>query len=184
MTSYCQYLRAHPEDDLNRRYHDTEYGFPLDSDSALLERLVLEINQAGLSWTLILKRKDNFHRSYHGFDVDALAAFDEGDVRRLLSDAGVIRNRLKIRAAIENARRIQSLRPEFGSFQGWLDFHAPRPLEMWVALFKTTFVFTGAEIVREFLVSTGYLSGAHDPDCPVGLKVAKLNPPWMNGRDQ
>ncbi len=179
MTSYCAYLRAHPEDELNRRYHDEEYGFPLRSDAALLERLVLEINQAGLSWSLILKRKDEFHRAYDGFEIDTLAAYGEAEVARLLADAGIIRNRLKVRAAVENARRIQALRPEFGSFRGWLDAHHPLPLEEWAKLFKKTFVFTGGEIVREFLVSSGYLAGAHDPDCPVYREIARLSPPWM-----
>ena len=77
MTSYCAYLRDHPEDTLNKLYHDTEYGFPLGEDAALLERFALEINQAGLSWTLMLKRKDNFHRSFGGFVVDTVAAYGE-----------------------------------------------------------------------------------------------------------
>jgi DNA-3-methyladenine glycosylase I len=179
MTSYCAYLRAHPEDGLNRRYHDHEYGFPLADDAALLGRLALEINQAGLSWTLMLKRKENFQRAFDGFDVDAVAAYGETDVARLLADAGIIRNRLKVKAVIENARRIRQLRPEYGSFQGWLDSHHPLPREEWVKLFKKTFVFTGGEIVKEFLLSTGYLPGAHDPDCPVYTRIARKGPAWM-----
>jgi DNA-3-methyladenine glycosylase I len=179
MTSYCEYLRDHPEDTLNKRYHDEEYGFPLGEEAALLERLALEINQAGLSWTLMLKRKDNFHRAYEGFDVDKVAAYGEQQVARLLADAGIIRNRLKVRAVIENARRIQALREEFGSFKGWLDAHQPQPLEEWTKLFKKTFVFTGGEIVKEFLRSTGYLPDAHDPDCPIYQQIARLNPAWM-----
>jgi DNA-3-methyladenine glycosylase I len=181
MTSYCEYLRQHPEDSLNKSYHDNEYGFPLDGDAALLERLALEINQAGLSWTLMLKRKDNFHRSFDGFDVDKVAAYGEQDVARLLSDAGIIRNRLKINAVIGNARRIQGLRLEYGSFKGWLDAHHALTLEEWTKLFKKTFLFTGGEIVREFLVSTGYLPGAHDHDCPVYWQIAKLQPAWTRG---
>jgi DNA-3-methyladenine glycosylase I len=181
MSSYCQYLQEHPEDTLNKLYHDTEYGFPLADDAALLERLAHEINQAGLSWTLILKRKDNFHVAFEGFEVDKVAAYQEQDVARLLVDAGIIRNRLKINAVIENARRIQSLRPEFGSFQGWLDAHHPLSLEEWVKLFKQTFLFTGGEIVREFLVSTGYLPGAHDHDCPVYWQIARIQPAWTRG---
>jgi DNA-3-methyladenine glycosylase I len=179
MTSYCEYLRDHPEDTLNKLYHDSEYGFPLDEDAALLERLALEINQAGLSWTLMLKRKDNFQRAFDGYNVDRVAAYGEQDVARLLADAGIIRNRLKITAVIENARRIQALRGEFGSFQGWLDAHHPLSLQEWVKLFKNTFVFTGGEIVKEFLVSTGYLPGAHDPECPVYWQVEKSHPAWM-----
>ena len=87
MTSYCEYLHDHPEDTLNKLYHDREYGFPLEGDAALLERLALEINQAGLSWTLMLKRKDAFHDAFEGFDVDKVAAYGEQDVARLLADA-------------------------------------------------------------------------------------------------
>ncbi len=179
MTSYCEYIRDHPEDTLHKTYHDTQYGFPLAEDAALFERLILEINQAGLSWTLILKRSPEFHRAYDGFDVDAVAAYGEADTARLLADAGIIRNRLKVRAAIENACRIQDLRSEYGSFKGWLDAHHPRSLEEWVKLFKANFRFVGGEIVNEFLMSTGYLPGAHDMDCPVYREIARLNPPWM-----
>jgi DNA-3-methyladenine glycosylase I len=179
MTSYCEYLREHPEDTLNKLYHDGEYGFPLDGDAALLERLALEINQAGLSWTLMLKRKDNFRRAFDGFDVDTVAAYGEADVARLLADVGIIRNQLKVRAVIENARRMQGLRGEFNSFKGWLEVHHPLSLEDWIKLFKKTFVFTGGEIVKEFLLSTGYLPGAHDADCPVYQQIARMKPAWM-----
>ena len=179
MTSYCQYLREHPEETLHNDYHANEYGFPLADDNALFERLMLEINQAGLSWTLMLKRKGEFRRAYHGFDVDTVAAYGDADTARLLADPGVIRNRLKVRAAIENARRIQGLRGEYSSFKAWLDAHHPLPLEEWAILFRKTFVFTGGEIVREFLVSTGYLPGAHDPDCPVFQQIAERKPAWM-----
>jgi DNA-3-methyladenine glycosylase I len=179
MTSYCEYLQEHPEDTLNKLYHDSEYGFPLDQDAVLLERLALEIAQAGLSWTLILKRKKAFHQAFEGFDVDAVAAYGEKDVNRLLADAGIIRNRLKINAVIENASRIRNMRKVYGSFKGWLDANHPLSLEDWTKLFKRTFVFTGGEIVKEFLRSTGYLPGAHDPDCPVFKQIARKKPAWM-----
>lgn len=179
MMTYCQYLREHPEDILNKNYHDQEYGFPLTDDSALLERLVLEINQAGLSWVTILKKKEAFHNVYDGFDVDKVAAYAEADTNRLLGDARIIRNRLKVIAAIENARRILGLREEYVSFKGWLDGHHPLTLEEWTKLFKKTFVFTGGEIVKEFLVSSGYLPGAHEPGCPVYLRIKKQHPAWM-----
>ncbi len=178
MTSYCEYVRDHPEDEFNRNYHNLEYGFPLMEDNLLFERFVLEINQAGLSWITILKKKDNFSRGYQGFDIDKIAAYREKDVNRLLLDSGIIRNQLKIKAAIENAHRIQVLRAEFGSFKGWLDAHHPRSLDEWSGLFKVTFVFTGKEIVREFLVSSGYLPGAHNEDCPVYKTIASLKPAW------
>lgn len=178
MTSYCEYCNSHPEDMYNRDYHDTEYGFPLQDDNLLFERLMLEINQAGLSWITILKKKENFRKAYNGFGVDAVANFKAMDRIRLLNDAGIIRNRLKVNAAIENARRIQALREDYGSFQEWLNTHHPMSLEEWAKMFKKTFLFTGGEIVREFLVSTGYLSGAHDEDCPIFKVVRKKNPPW------
>src|SRR3712207_2886982 len=164
MPTYCEYAATHP---LHKPYHDYEYGFPLGEDAALFERLVLEINQAGLSWATILKKREAFRRAYDGFDVDLVAAYGEADRRRLLSDAGIVRNRLKVNAAVENARRVVRLRDEFGSFAGWLDRHHPRGREEWVKLFRKTFLFTGGEIVNEFLMSTGYLPGAHQAGCPV-----------------
>jgi DNA-3-methyladenine glycosylase I len=178
LTTYCQYIAAHPEDTFNMVYHDTQYGFPLEDDNLLFERLMLEINQAGLSWITILKKADNFHRAYDGFDIPKVAAYGETDRARLLADAGIIRNRLKVNAAILNAQRILELKGEFGSFKSWLDSHHPLDLDEWVKLFKKTFVFTGGEIVNEFLVSTGYLGGAHESDCPIFRQVKAHNPPW------
>jgi len=137
VTSYCDYVRAHPEDEYNRIYHDTQYGFPLSEDHLLFERFMLEINQAGLSRITILKKAYNFRRAYNGFDIDKIASYGKRDVTRLLSDAGIIRNRLKINAAIENAKRIQVLRNEYGSFKGWLDAHDSLTLEEWMKLFKS-----------------------------------------------
>ena len=179
MTTYCEYCNTHPEDIYNRTYHDTQYGLPIADDNLLFERLILEINQAGLSWITILKKADNFRKAYRGFDIDKVAKFTEKDRARLLEDAGIIRNRLKVNAAIENAKRIRSLRKEYGSFKGWLDAHHPLTKDEWTKLFKKTFVFTGGEIVNEFLMSTGYLSGAHDKNCPMFKKVASLRPAWM-----
>jgi len=178
--SYCTYVRDHTEDIYNKAYHDTQYGFPLLYDAELFERLILEINQAGLSWMTILKKAENFRRAYDYFDINKVASYGEEDMARLLVDAGIIRNRLKVRAAIDNARRIQVLRGEYGSFKGWLDAHHPRSLEEWVKLFKVNFRFVGREIVNEFLMSTGYMPGAHDEDCPVYEKIAELDPAWMH----
>jgi DNA-3-methyladenine glycosylase I len=178
MPSYCDYVLAHPEDAYNRLYHDAEYGYPLHDDNALFERLMLEINQAGLSWITILKKTDNFRRAYDNFQIAKVAAYQQPDIDRLLADAGIIRNRLKINAAVENARRIQALQSEHGSFKAWLDSHHPSGLDAWARLFKATFVFTGGEIVREFLVSSGYLAGAHDVSCPIYAKVILLKPAW------
>jgi len=177
-TIYCDWVRSNPVEDLHRAYHDSAYGFPLSDEAPLFERLVLEINQAGLSWTTILRKAEAFHRAYDGFEVDRVAAYGPEDIARLMGDAGIIRNRRKIEAAIENARRLQALRASHGGFRAWLDAHHPRDLQAWIRLFKATFVFTGPEIVREFLISTGYLPGAHEPDCPQYGTVKALGAPW------
>jgi DNA-3-methyladenine glycosylase I len=178
-TSYCAFVRTLPADHVSARYHDREYGFPLRGDAALFERLALEINQAGLSWLTILNKKDNFHRAFEGFEPSRVAAYGEADRARLLADAGIVRNRKKVDAVIENARRLLAIREQFGSFAAWLDHHHPLPKGEWLKLFKKTFVFTGGEIVGEFLLSTGYLPGAHEPDCPIYARIAQLDPPWM-----
>ncbi|MEM6644942.1 MAG: DNA-3-methyladenine glycosylase I [Bacteroidota bacterium] len=180
MSTYCDIAPGHPH---HGPYHDTEYGFPRRDDSELFERLVLEINQAGLSWLTILKKRDGFRAAYSGFEVDAVAAYGEDDRARLLADPRIIRNRLKVNAAIHNARRIVELRDAYGSFANWLDHHHPLPKRAWVRLFKKTFAFTGGEITGEFLMSLGYLPGAHASTCPVYQVIAKLDPPWMQTRN-
>jgi DNA-3-methyladenine glycosylase I len=95
-----------------------------------------------------------------------------------MNDAGIIRNRLKIAAVIDNAKRVQELRRSHGSFAKWLDAHHPRPREEWVKLFRMTFRFTGGEIVNEFLMSLGYLPGAHEPSCPIHGRISLREPPW------
>ncbi|MFO1059571.1 MAG: DNA-3-methyladenine glycosylase I [Dongiaceae bacterium] len=175
LKSYCDFAPGHP---FHGPYHEREYGFPLADDDALFERLVLEINQAGLSWLTILKKREAFRSAYDGFAIDRVAAYGEADRARLLADAGIVRNRLKVDAAIENARRIQALQAEHGSFAGWLAAQHPRPKADWVKLFGRTFRFTGGEIVGEFLMSIGYLPGAHREDCPVFKRIARLSPPW------
>jgi DNA-3-methyladenine glycosylase I len=167
---------------LHGPYHEREYGFPTRDDAVLFERLVLEINQAGLSWLTILKKREGFRRAYGGFDPEVVARYGARDRRRLLADAGIIRNRLKVEAAIANAGTILELRATHGSFAAWLDAHHPRPKEEWVKLFKRTFRFTGGEIVGEFLMSTGYLPGAHTEACPVYRRVARLGPAWLRKR--
>jgi DNA-3-methyladenine glycosylase I len=171
MSSYCLFCQTQPEDSLHRIYHDTQYGFPLDDDNALFGRLILEINQAGLSWNTILRKSDNFHAAYDGFAVDKVANYSEQDRERLMADAGIVRNRLKINAAIVNAQRILELRSEHGSFKCWLDKHQGFSKAEWTKLFKKTFQFTGGEIVNEFLMSTGYLPGAHDENCAIFQKL-------------
>ena len=158
--AYCRLAPGHP---VHGFYHDYEYGFPTADEKVLFERLILEINQAGLSWLTILKKRAAFRAAFADFDPNRVAAFTPADTQRLLADSSIIRNRLKIEATIENARRIQALRRSHGSFAGWLDAHHPRSPEEWTRLFKQTFRFTGGQIVNEFLMSLGYLKGAHVP---------------------
>jgi len=178
MSGYCE---AAPGHEFHGPYHDTEYGFPLHNDNELFERLILEINQAGLSWLTILKKREGFRKAYHRFEVERVAKFGARDRVRLLNDPGIIRNRLKVDAAIENARRIRKLQKEHGSFEAWLDARHPLTKDEWVKLFRETFRFTGGEIVGEFLMSTGYLPGAHHKKCPVYRKILKADPPWRRG---
>ncbi|CAN5475351.1 DNA-3-methyladenine glycosylase I [soil metagenome] len=172
--SYCDVVLRPETHPVHQVYHDTEYGFPSRDESVLFERLILEINQAGLSWETILKKRDGFRAAYDQFDVDTVATYCGSDIARLLGDPGIIRNRLKVAAAIHNAQVIQRMRSEHGSFAEWLDAHHPRSKEEWVKLFKSRFKFTGGEIVGEFLMSLGYLPGAHDEDCPVLAKIRAL----------
>lgn len=164
---------------LHQAYHDHHYGFPIHDDNELFCRLVLEINQAGLSWETILRKEAGFRKAYSNFNIKKVAAYDEADRERLLADSGIIRNKLKVNAAIENARTILGLQKEYGSFEKWLEAHHPLSLAEWVKLFKKTFRFTGGEIVNEFLMSIGYLPGAHGEDCVIQQKIKKAGPKWL-----
>lgn len=179
--SYCKSIHQLPEARraLHQNYHDHQYGFPIHSDDELFARLILEINQAGLSWETILKKQENFRKAYDGFRIEKVAAYSEKDLLRLMGDAGIIRNRLKINAAIENAKTIFLLQKEHGSFENWIELHHPLCKQEWVKLFKRNFKFTGGEIVNEFLMSTGVLPDAHDKDCPIYQKVTREKPLWM-----
>jgi DNA-3-methyladenine glycosylase I len=184
-TTYCDFVQGKGKDTVHRHYHDNEYGFPIDDDNLLFARLVLEINQAGLSWETILKKKDNFFKAFDDFNIDKVARYSDKRKEKLMLDAGIIRNRLKIEAAVHNAKTIKAIQKETGSFKKWLDIHhlrmqsfGPKTKEEWVKLFKQTFRFTGGEIVNEFLMSAGYLPGAHAATCPVYKKVMKQKPKW------
>lgn len=178
-TTYCDAVSTMDKNNLHKIYHDTAYGFPIDNDDELFGRLILEINQAGLTWSTILNKQESFRKAYKNFNIKKVAAFKEKDFERLMNDAGIIRNRLKINAAIENAKTLLSIQKELGSFKKWIDHHHPKTKEEWVKLFKTTFRFTGGEIVNEFLMSTGYLGGAHIESCPVYKKVMKAKPAFL-----
>ncbi len=116
----CQWVSARPQDDIMARYHDEEWGVPQHDDRALFELLILEGAQAGLSWDTVLRRREGYRRAFDGFDCERIASYGEADVARLLADPGIIRNRAKIAATIENARGTLVLRGEFGSFDAFL----------------------------------------------------------------
>ena len=179
MSSYCDFAIGN---EIHGPYHDREYGFPIADEDLLFERLLLEINQAGLNWELILKKREGFREAYDGFDVDTVASYGEGDRERLLGDARIIRNRLKVNAAIHNAQVIRGMRDSHGGFAAWLRTHHPLTKQEWVGLFKKTFRFTGGEITGEFLMSIGYLPSPHRETCPVYHEIARLNPPWMEAQ--
>lgn len=182
--SYCSAVeRMQPESrkELHKKYHDNHYGFPIHDDNELFGRLIMEINQAGLSWETILKKEEGFRNAYDDFNIEKVAAYGEEDRERLLSDPGIIRNKLKVNAAIENAKTIIELQKEFGSFEKWLQHHHPKTLQEWMKLFKKTFKFTGGEIVNEFLMSIGFLKGAHAEDCIVNEAILKHDPMWRKG---
>ncbi len=170
-SSYCAFVATLEENDLHKIYHDTQYGFPIEDDNELFERLILEINQAGLSWTTILKKQKTFRLAYDNFNIQKVANYTQKDIDRLLLDEGIIRNRLKINAAIYNAQAIIKLQKEYKSFKNWLDIQPKMELKDWVKLFKKHFKFVGGEITNEFLMSTGYLPGAHIKECPIYNKL-------------
>ena len=178
MSTYCDFA---PGDPWHGPYHATEYGFPIRDEHALFERLMLEVNQAGLSWLTVLKKREAFRAAFDGFDPERVAAYGAAERDRLLADPGIIRNRLKVDAAISNAAVVLEMRDSDGGFAGWLDARHPLAKDDWVKLFKRTFRFTGGEITGEFLMSAGYLPGAHATTCPVYAEIAALGPAWMDG---
>lgn len=178
--SYCDYIKNSTGEriELHKRYHDKKYGFPIHDDNELFGRLILEINQAGLSWEIILNKEQNFRKAYSNFEIKKVARYKEKDFDRLMKDAGIIRNRLKINAAVENAKTILTIQKEFGSFKKWLEKNHPKTKDEWVKIFKKNFKFTGGEIVNEFLMSIGFLEGAHAKDCPIHGLILRKKPMW------
>lgn len=176
--SYCETIEKGYGGDLHAHYHDFEYGFPKTNDEALFGCLLMEINQAGLSWDIVLKKRATLTQAYAHFSITTLAHFSTHDVERLLANPGVIRMRKKIEAIVYNAQEVLHLQQEYGSFKAWLDHHHPIEVDQWIKLFKKHFKFTGKEITKEFLLATGYIEGAHAPKCPIYKKVLLANPPW------
>lgn len=163
------------ESDLMQAYHDSEWGVPVYDDWSLFERLILEGFQAGLSWRTILHKRENFHRAFDGFDPNKMAAYDEAKIQALLQDAGIVRNRLKVRGAVQNARAYLRLVAETGSLSDWLwafvggtplpptvpltfvtmPAFTPEAAAMSKALKKAGFTFVGPTICYAFMQSAG-----------------------------
>jgi DNA-3-methyladenine glycosylase I len=163
--AYCKHCLTLSDDNIHKIHHDTEYGMPILDDNELFGRLLLEINQAGLSWDTILKKEDNFRLAYSEFDITKIANYSEKDFDRLMLDAGIIRNRLKINAAIYNANRVLEIQLEFGSFFNWIKVQEVTEISDWVKVFKKNFKFVGGEIVNEFLMTIGRYNLAHSENC-------------------
>ena len=165
------------------RYHDEEWGVPLHDDRRLFEMLILEGAQAGLSWDTILNKREGYRRAFHEFDPPAIAKYDEQDVTRLLSDPGIVRNRLKVRSAIQNARAFLAVQEEYGSFDGYiwrfvgsrprmndrrsmaeLPARTPESDAMSKDLKERGFNFVGSTICYAFMQAVGMVND-HTMDC-------------------
>jgi DNA-3-methyladenine glycosylase I len=174
MHPYCAYVATITDPyDVDKKYHDYHYGVRIEDDNELFGRLVMEINQAGLSWRTILMKESGFRKAYHQFSIKKIAKYQEKDIVRLMNDVSIIRNRLKVNAAIYNAQQLLLIQKEFGSFRKWIDVNAKElqhDKHAWVKLFKKHFKFVGGEIVGEFLMSIGMLPGAHGKECRVGQR--------------
>ncbi len=163
--SYCTFCKNLPYENIHRVYHDEYYGVELTDDFELFGRLVLEINQAGLSWGTILKKQEYFFDAFDKYDFYKIAKYDEYKIEALLENKGIIRNKLKINAVIHNAAKVIEIAEQNGSFLNWLKNQREITLDDWVKVFKKNFKFVGKEIVNEFLMSINILPGAHDKDC-------------------
>ncbi|TKG97082.1 DNA-3-methyladenine glycosylase I [Puteibacter caeruleilacunae] len=170
----CEWCLSDP---LYIKYHDEEWGVPVHDDQTLFEFLILEGAQAGLSWITVLKKRENYRKAYDGFDPAVVALYDEAKVEELLQNAGIIRNKLKIRASINNAQRFLEVQKEFGSFDkyiwGFVDFKpivnhwttmdeipAKTPLsdEISKDLKKRGFKFIGSTIIYAHMQATGMVN--------------------------
>ena len=169
--SYCDYCNGLPKNDMHRIYHDEVYGRKCRDDQELFGRLILEINQAGLSWSTILKKSESIRSAYANFNIQQIAGFDEAKINALMNDKGIIRHRGKIQAIIHNAQQILTIKQQYRSFFHWIEEKGEITLDEWIKVFKKSFKFVGKEIVKEFLMGTGFIEGAHEPTCPMYTKL-------------
>jgi len=181
-----------PKTERDIAYHDTEWGVPLHNDRALFELLTLEGAQAGLSWSIVLAKRENYRRAFDRFDAKKVAAYDDRKVAALLADAGIVRNRLKIAATIRNAQAFLAVQREFGSFDRYLWafvdgrpivnhrrtlHHAPTRTPESDALSKDLlargFKFVGSTICHAFMQASGMVND-HLVTCPRHAACARL----------
>lgn len=187
MIKRCTWCGSDP---LYIAYHDEEWGVPVHDDRRLFEMMILEGAQAGLSWLTILKKRNNYRQAFHNFDPEKIARYDEEDIHRLMLDAGIVRNRLKIKAAIKNAQGFLQIREEYSSFAEYLwqyidgtpvtnswqnhsDIPAHTPLSDRLSkdLKKRNFNFVGSTICYAFMQSIGMVND-HTTDC---FRYAEIN---------
>ena len=172
-----------PKSELDIAYHDTEWGVPVHDDRLLFEMLILEGAQAGLSWSTILKKRENYRRAFDNFDARKIEKYDARKVKSLLADAGIVRNRLKIAATIQNAKTFIAVQQQFGSFDAYLwQFVGGKPIQnkrkslkeipartlesdvMSKDLLKRGFKFVGSTICYAFMQAVGMVND-HNVDC-------------------
>ena len=151
-------------DPVMEKYHDEEWGFPVRTTRKHFEQLTLEIFQAGLSWRTILHKREAFRKEFMGFAPEKVARFTEKDIERILGNPGVVRNRKKIEATIENARRFLAIKKKHGSFNRYLA-SLPDDLPSLQKIFRAEFVFMGPKIAEAYLESVGRIPEPHDPRC-------------------
>ena len=168
--SYCSYCREQEKDSIHRWYHDVVYGKMSKNDNELFGRLIMEINQAGLSWDIVLQKYKGIKEAYAEFEVQKVAQFETNEIASMMRNPQIIRHELKIRSIVYNAQQILQIQKEFGTFKKWILMNKQNSLDNWVKVFKKNFKFVGKEIVKEFLTSNGILNGAHDSNCPEYLK--------------
>ena len=184
----CEWVGGDP---LMIEYHDKEWGVPLHDDTKLFEFLVLDAMQAGLSWITILKKRENFRRAFDNYDVNKIANYDQTKIQELLENKGIIRNRLKINAAVQNAKMFLQTQQEFGSFDSYiwqfvggttiknawaklsdLPPNTPESDAMSLDMKKRGFSFVGSTICYAFMQAAGMVND-HTVDCFRYSEVAK-----------
>ncbi len=163
--SYCAFCNSASAPKIHSQYHKKEYGINPKKDKLFFEALVLEINQTGLSWDLVLKRRNNIKLAFENYNLNKISNFNKKNINDLLSNNKIIRNKKKIIAIIYNSKIFIEIIKDNGSFKKWMDKNKNKSLDQWIKLFKKKFKFTGPSVTKEFLIATGYIAGAHDLNC-------------------